>query len=368
MKPALHVIFIALQLTAFNILPADAQPTRHTRAESSRWEVLINDRLVPETATSPAHWSTIWSDGEKTTRLSGVVLGSSERLFRLTVANTNKTESCPNGSFPFSYSVDELTAQPLSGGTPRVWLGQGALAIARSAMRMHLASCKEFTSYKGSNPTADSYERTRIRFEALYGRYVGIEELVESQGHGQSNAIVLFDWGVHSLFSRAISRTDKRLLTKQEIEQAKQQYLKRVNHTLKEPRTSHLLNYVLVPSGGGAAAEFAIAESEKPPLNLATVRVKIKRDLLPWYDHWRRAFVAAHPDLIPWETVSFYTISPDKSAVVYEQDHLLYWQGLSSGPKRLSETHEVRGWQWHESRLITPAERSALSDANGDKP
>jgi hypothetical protein len=335
----------------------------HSAQHLTKWGVLVLDRVTEETETTPAKWSTVWCDGSSTKNLEGIVFGTTDTLYRSTVRTTKDSSSCNNGAYPFFYEVDQLIAEPVDGTAPKTLLGQGALAIARSAMRMHLASCHEFISRKDNLQANQTYEHTHLSLLSLYGRYAGIEEIVESRGYGQDKAIVLFDRGPHTIHSYGLSRNDKRLLIQSELESARKEFLKMDYFKGKTIKLSQLTNYVLIPAGGGAAAEFAIPENDLSPSVVHTVRVPIKRDLLTWYDHLRHLFIKEHPTLLEWDKLPFYTVAPDASAVVFERDGQLYWQsaGTGSTARPIASLHDVRGWQWHNERYLKPAERKTLS-------
>src|SRR5262245_9418797 len=144
MQPQYQMLLMCIIFILSACEPAIADPPFHA---PYRWEVLVHDRLATDTSNMPARWSTIWSDGDETTALDGVIITNWDKLYKLVIENKKETVTCPNGEFPFSYSVDEISARPISGAPSRTLLGHGSLSIARNEMRMHLASCKDFTSY-----------------------------------------------------------------------------------------------------------------------------------------------------------------------------------------------------------------------------
>ena len=60
----------------------------------------------------------------------------------------------------------------------------------------------------------------------------------------------------------------------------------------------------------------------------------------------KSAFVAGHPKLVEWGKTSFYSVAPDKSAVVYGLNGNVYWQPASGKARLLGQAKNVKGWQW----------------------
>src|SRR5579875_1002896 len=311
-------------------------------------------------ADRPAQFRTIYADAQHSISLDGIILSFRQRLLRLQVVNHAETARCPDGGFPFSYSVDELIGHPLDRSPPTVLLGLGQLSLARSAMRMHLASCPEFKKDGKGATEGLSYERTRLRLVSVYDHYAGIQEVTESRGFGQKSPVVLFDCGPYRITPHTLIRLDKRLIREPVISKARQEYQKLPPSERGTAREFHLHDYVLVPAGGGAAAEFLLPAGNGPNWHFLPLTVPVSHPLPGRYDQLRDAFVAAHPHLIPWTKALFYTISPDQTAVVYAVDRGLFWKGLTSEPRLIGHVNEVRGWQWHHSRFLKPAEHHAV--------
>ncbi len=313
------------------------------------WQVVVNDRQAAGSKTVPARWVSVWADGKTSSRNQGLVVSMDGHLWTLDVSTQSDKGSCAEGKFPFSYSVDELIASPLGAGQGRrVLMGQGALGSAKDVMRDHLANCDGIKALPSQPETTESYERSKIRLLSNYNGKIGLELVSESLAYGRPEAMVSNDWGAYGIDKGFSGKEGRKLLPSGTAGEASARFLKLPKSERDPFSPGDFSHFILVPAGGGVAVEFGVPGTAASARGEAqVVRVERPGGLGDAYDKARLAFVSKHRGLIPWDKVSFYTIAPDGSAVVYAQNGGLYWQGLTGKARPIGHVQEVRGWQWH---------------------
>lgn len=338
-----------------------AAPAAAPAAAGGKWSVLVVDQLQAKTKDTPAKWATFWSDGTNVRRFEAPVVTLGGKPYTLKLTNTAKRETCSQGKYPFSLSVDQLVAEPLGGGASKPLFGQIPLQTAKDLMKEHLSSCEGMKPLPYSPDSTESYERARIRLVSIYADNLGLETVTESFAYGRPKPLVSNDWGTYQLRDDELIKIGKKALPDGAVTEATTDFVKLAPADRDGYSPADLAHYALVPAGGGVAVEFGVPATQEAAMGtVRTVRVVKSGGLKDEYSKTRQAFVAAHPKLIAWDKVSVYTVAPDQSSVVYAQDGKLYWQPASGKPKLLGQVKDVRGWQWQDGRQLSAAEKKAL--------
>jgi len=325
------------------------------------WSVLVVDQLAARTKDAPAKWATIWSDGANYRRFEAPVFSLGGKPYTLKVTNTTKRETCSQGKYPFTLSVDQLVAEPLGGGTAKTLIGQTSLQAAKDLMKEHLSSCEGMKPYPYSPDTTESYERARIRVVSIYGDNLGLETVTESLAYGKPKALVSNEWATYQFKDEDLVKVGRKALPDGAVTEATSAFLKLAPAERDAYSPADMSRYAFAPAGGGVAVEFGVPATQDAAMGtVRTVRVVKPNGLKDDYSKTRQAFVDTHPKLIAWDKASVYTVAPDQSSVVYAQDGKLYWQPVTGKAKLLGQVKDVRGWQWQNARQLSAAEKKAL--------
>lgn len=260
---------------------------------AAKWQILVQDQLTAGSKDTPAKWVTVWADGTSTKRMDGLVADLSGKMCTLKVATSKERGATKTGKFPFVYEIDQLTAQPVAGGQAKVLLGDSALTSAKALMHEHLNECEGMKPLPFAPDTTESYEKSKVRILAVYSNSLAVDQASESFKYGRPNPM--------SLSETACYKLDKDCAT-----------------TGKKALPAAL--------AVGDASKFSKLPPGEP----------------------EASFVAKNPKLVPWDKVQFYTVSPDKTAVVYAQNGMLFWQAATGKPKPLGSVKSVHGWQWRQ--------------------
>ena len=314
------------------------------------WQVLVHEQVAPKTKDAPAKWSTTWSDGTNTRKFDGVIASMGGKLWALQVVTAKDRGACKQGKYPFAYEVDQLVAQPSGGGESKVLFGDTALASAKAVMKDHLDACDGIKPLPGAPDTTESYERTKLNILSVYNNALGMEQVTESFAYGKPNPMALDDWASYRLDKDCADKVSKKFLPPDATAKANEKFAALAAAERDPFSPADMSHWVLVPSGGGMSVEFGVPSTTNPPKSIVrVVRVDGDSGAKDDYSTMRAAFVTAHPSLVEWSKVGFYTISPDQSVVVFTNGPDLYWQPVSGKPKVIGQVKNVRGWQWHGS-------------------
>jgi hypothetical protein len=342
-------------------LPGPVQAGAPPAKGAGGWHVLVVDQVSPRTRDAGARWVTVWSDGNLSGRVEAPVVNLGGKLYTLKVTTTRKREACSEGKFPFTYEIDQLVAEPLGGGEPVVLLGASGLNAAKDIMREHLSSCEGMKPLPFAPDSTESYEKFKIRLLSVYGDTLGVETVTESFAYGRPKAMVSNDWACYQLKGAELVKLGKKVLPPGAVTEATSSFVKLPPAEREGYAPADFSHFALVPAGGGLAVEFGVPATQEQALGtVRVVRVVKPAGLADDYNKARQAFVASHPKLVAWDKVSFYTIAPDRQAVVYAADGKLFWQAVKGKPRLLGQVKEVRGWQWTDGRLLTAGQRKAL--------
>jgi len=359
-KDVAKLSLFSLFLACLGLAPG-AGAAGEAKAAGGSWQVLILDRLSASSKDSPARYATTWSSGSTSKRFDGAVAALGGHLVTLKVNNVKEHGSCPLGKFPFSIDVDQLVAEPLGGGQAKVLFGQSALASAKDLMRDHLASCDGLKPLPFAPDTTESYERTKINLLSVYNNYLGVEIVAASLPYGKPSPMAVDNWGAYQLDKEPIAPVSKKGLPAGAASEATSKFLKLPASERDSYAPADVGQFVYVPSAGGVAVEFGVPGTvEASRGTVKVVRVERPAGLGDEYSKMAGQFVAAHAKLLPWDKLSFYTVAPDRSAVVYGQDGKLYWQALSAKPKQIGQLKELRGWQWVAGGKLSQTERKLV--------
>lgn len=330
-------------------------------AKTAAWQVLILDQSSAKTAPNLANWVTIASNGLKTKRFDAPVVSLDGHPYTLRLTTERRKDACPAGKFPFSYEVDQLIATPLSGGQPIILIGQSALQSAKDLMKEHLASCDGIKPLPGSPVTTESYEKSRVSLLSIFQDNLGLEVISESFAYGKPKAMVYCDWASYRFKNGDLFKRGKKILPDGATTEATSKFLKLPSDERDDFSPADLSHFVLVPRGGGVVVEFGVpATADSQMATVKMVRTDRTYEPKDEYSKLRGSFMRAHPKLIAWDKVSFYTVAPDQSAVVFARDGKLYWQALSGAAKLIGRVKEVRGWQWQGVSSLSDSERQGL--------
>jgi hypothetical protein len=278
------------------------------------WEVLVVDQQAPGTKTAPPKWATLVAGPAAVKKADGFLVSIDGKLWQLKVNTLKEQGCCDKGKFPFSYEVDQLTATPMAGGQPTVLMGINALDSAKALMKEHIGNCDEMKPLPSKPATTESYERSKINLLGSVDNSFAFEILSESAPFGRADKMTSDEWAAFNV--------DKAL----------------------SPDMPGKKRTIALDAQGKIVKVSATEKDSGVPADISQYAI-VRKDL----QEQRKAFIAAHPKLVEWDKVSFYTVSPDKSVVVYGLNGNLYWQGATGKPRLLGPVKSVHGLQWHKN-------------------
>ncbi len=353
--------------------------TRFHLNPKHQWCVLVHDLLHDsEYEDDRTKWSTIISDGQTSKRFDGVIANLGNHLVYWQIKTVSKSGSRDNGKFQFRYDIDQLYSTPLGGGV-------GLLRYGKDLLSGAMENCKFYKSLDGSSDGESSdYEETGlINIKSLYFNSISLEILqnrISSQaahpGHDK-------DWYTFDTADGNFSPIDCVQLTPAILNQAKKEFDDDPNNEAYKPAPEEMHqflrgklptwlrkamfdpaefdHFLLMPFRGGVSVDFGVPyreESARGSVNEITVERQDGMNNAD--DNIRLFFVKEHPHLIPWDKVDYYTISPDRTAVVYCQASHIWWQELEGQPKLIGSVTNLRGLQWQPTYLLNTRERQIL--------
>jgi hypothetical protein len=104
---------------------------------------------------------------------------------------------------------------------------------------------------------------------------------------------------------------------------------------------------IIIPYGGSAGAELhsEAGGAYNPTILFAKVPLRTFKDKSYTVD--TNKFRREHPKLVPWNNTQFWSVSPDKTAVVYVQNSKVYWQPLTGKARLIGTAKLACGVRWY---------------------
>lgn len=285
-----------------------------TPAFASGWEVLVIDQTAPGTKATPPKFSTIWASPGAMKKVDGFLVSMGGTVQQLKVNTLKDKCTCDKGKFPYSYEIDQLTVTPLAGGAPKVLMGEMALAAAKQLMKEHKDNCDGMKALPGKGETTESYERSKINLLGSVDNNFAFEILSESAPFTRPDPMKSDEWAAFG--------ADKNII----------------------PDSPGRKRTISTDAQGKIVKASATEKDSGVPADVSQYAI-VRKDL----QALRKEFIDAHPKLVEWDKVSFYTIAPDKSAVVYGLNGNLYWQPATGKAHVVGPVKNVHGLQWHKS-------------------
>jgi len=344
-----------------------AKPESSAQSEKPHWLVVVLDRVSYKEPADldeggRTKWKTFLSDGVHSTRWDDPIVSSGTQLVRLKTRTVRAEASCPQDKLHYSYEIDLLMSQPLSSGGARVLLGQQDLASSKLTMQMLKKRCKQrFLGFSNASAAGEadrpSYHQCQVDLVSIYRDYLGLKLTYNSDFIDTPHPNHTVSWNSYLLRSDSLRPITRKQLPQRVLTQAANDFAK------ENPDYVDGIDldcFLVKPSHGGASVEFGTPNLIGSGGGVYSVAIRSPTGLSDRYDLDRLRFVREHPTLIAWSKSDFYTIAPDKSAVVFSQGKKLYWQKVSGKAQLIGTVKNIGGWQWCDANHLSETERRLL--------
>jgi hypothetical protein len=260
-------------------------------------------------------WRTLWTDGTSKRVTNGLVFALREHLYTMIPVWARSDDGKARA---------KITLTPIQGGK--------ILTILND----EVADMNAGDPYNAGLPTSES-----IEILSVCGDWFGANVHI-SDGMRKHDDVIFTTYRV--IGSKAIKAPGFKLPT--EVVDAANQKLSALPEDDRgdgEPTVDES-RFVIVPHGSGIAAEFGTYAAPISPtflyarVPLASLKQFSSYISTPSFVKTRFGLDSSKYDLL--------TVSPDKSAVAYKKDRLLYWKKGHEASVSLGKLGEVRGFQW----------------------
>jgi len=311
---------------------------------------------------SRSTWTTILSDGTKTKSLPGLFLSSSHALHKLEIKNETKKIVGANGYF-ITYDIDRLFLRKLGESASHCVLGDEAMADARKSAANHLQECKSRRPrFMAAKDRAQLAKYFKILPECVYHGIIGI------QAYKATDFPVLSCFretniGSYRIKDGALLLLDEKALPKECLDSLQKQFdaLSKSDRESYGFRPDKFAQYLIIPSPAGAKVDVFLTYNLSRFSKCQVLHAGETTGVAPGVEAARSDFRYRNGQLLPKDKLTFASVSPDASALIYAARGKLFWLPANGRAQELANIDEVRGIQWLDKEMLTPAVLGELS-------
>lgn len=365
------LLLIVLFINVFMQTVNAAEDLRDLQSDGG-WMAIVGD-VADDTEAGPFLGDeigrTICTDGTDLYRASGPLIAISNKIYKLEFKEHKWKKSLYGGKCKGEYIVQELLARNIETNETSTLISAApflkeAKECVSSGLRELLHPDQAILNGTVENCYGRNAEYVhKINILSVYNDHISIHATTYANSPFAAHGNFSGSWQTYKIDSVKLVPSCKWLLTSQVERQAWKQLAKSdAKFVLTEDdngettvRPECRAGFALVPGAGFCNLEYAVTACAGAHYDVddSTV-VKLVAGCRSPAELKSAKFVQAHPHLLQWKSLPFYSVSPDQAAVIYQLKNNLYWQNVNGGKAILvSPIHKVRGIQWVQKKIVT---------------